>query len=65
MNKYGKILLAVAAAAVVTSSSRATGTSYDSITTLVTDGTTLFGAIVVLAASVTGFFLGRKWVKRI
>jgi hypothetical protein len=35
------------------------------ITTMVGDATTLFGVIVVLAVSVTGFFLGRKWVKRI
>ncbi len=35
------------------------------ITTMVADATTLFGVIVVLAVSVTGFFLGRKWIKRI
>jgi len=35
------------------------------ITDLLADGTTLFTAITVLAVIVTGFFLGRKWIKRI
>jgi len=35
------------------------------ITDLLADGTTLFNAIVVLAVVVTGFFIGRKWIKKI
>lgn len=35
------------------------------ITEMLADATTLFGAVVVLAVTVTGFFLGRKWIKRI
>lgn len=35
------------------------------ITSMLTDATTLFGVVVVLAVSVTGFFLGRKWIKRL
>jgi len=35
------------------------------ITDLLTEGTTLFEAIVVLAVIVTGFFIGRKWIKKV
>lgn len=35
------------------------------ITDALTDATTLFGVVVVLAVTVTGFFLGRKWLKKI
>jgi hypothetical protein len=35
------------------------------ITALTTSGTTLFIAITALAVTITGFFLGRKWVKRV
>jgi len=42
----------------------ATG-SIDDITALLGDGTDLFIAISVLAVLVTGFFLGRKWIKKI
>lgn len=35
------------------------------ITTLVTDLGTLFTAVVGLAVTVTAFFVGRKWVRRI
>ena len=34
------------------------------ITSLLSDSTHLFGLICVLAVSVTGFFLGRKWLGR-
>jgi len=34
------------------------------ITAAVASATTLFGVIVVLAVAVTGFYLGRKWLKR-
>jgi len=34
------------------------------ITDAVGDATDLFGVVVVLAVAVTGFFLGRKWLKR-
>jgi len=37
----------------------------DEIETALTDATTLFAAVVVLAVTVTGFFLGRRWLKRI
>lgn len=35
------------------------------ITDALTDATTLFGVVAVLAVTVTGFFLGRKWLKRV
>ena len=35
------------------------------ITAMVAEATTLFGVIVVLAVAVTGFFVGRKWIKRV
>lgn len=35
------------------------------ITSAVGTATTLFGVVVVLAVSVTGFFLGRRWLKRL
>jgi len=35
------------------------------ITTLLGEGTTLFEAIVVLAVIVTGFFIGRKWLRKV
>lgn len=35
------------------------------ITTMLTDATTLFGLVATLAVLVTGFFIGRKWIKRV
>jgi len=35
------------------------------ITALLGEASTLFGAIVVLATTVTGFFIGRRWLKRV
>lgn len=35
------------------------------ITAAVGSATTLFGVIVVLAVAVTGFFLGRKWLRKV
>ena len=35
------------------------------ITTALGTATTLFGVVVVLAVLVTGFFVGRKWFKRV
>jgi len=35
------------------------------ITDMLADATTLFGAVVVLAVTITGFFLGRKWIKKV
>lgn len=35
------------------------------ITEALSDGTALFGAVVVLAVTVAGFFLGRSWLERV
>lgn len=35
------------------------------ITDALGDATTLFGVVVVLAVTVTGFFKGRAWLKRV
>jgi len=35
------------------------------ITSALTDLTTLFGVVVVLAVTVVGFFKGRAWLKKI
>ena len=35
------------------------------IDTAFASATTLFGVFVVLAVSVTGFFVGRRWLKRV
>ena len=35
------------------------------ITAMVAEATTLFGVVVVLAVTVTGFFVGRRWLKKI
>lgn len=35
------------------------------ITTALGTATTLFGVVVVLSVLVTGFFVGRKWFKRV
>jgi len=35
------------------------------ITDALTDATTLFGVVSTLAILVTGFFVGRRWFKRV
>lgn len=35
------------------------------ITAAVTEYTTAFGVVVVLAIAITGFFVGRAWLKRL
>jgi hypothetical protein len=35
------------------------------ITAAIGDATTLFGVVVTLAVTVTGFFVGRRWLKKI
>lgn len=35
------------------------------ITEMLTDATTLFALVSGLAVLVTGFFIGRKWIKRV
>jgi len=35
------------------------------ITTMVATATTLFGVVVALAVTVTGFFVGRRWLNRV
>lgn len=37
----------------------------DMITDAVADYTTAFGVVVVLALAITGFFVGRAWLKRL
>jgi len=41
-----------------------TGTVFDSVTAVALDGALFFGVIVAICVLVTGFFLGRKWLKR-
>lgn len=41
------------------------GTVFDTLTDVALDGSLFFGLIVVIALLVTGFFLGRKWLKRV
>jgi hypothetical protein len=35
------------------------------ITTMIGEATTLFGVVVALAVTVTGFFIGRRWLSRV
>lgn len=35
------------------------------ITTALGDATTLFGVVTTLCVLVTGFFVGRKWLRRV
>ena len=45
---------------------RATGeTDVSDVTTALTDLTTLFATVATLAILVTGFFIGRRWLKRV
>jgi len=37
----------------------------DTITDAITEYTTVFAAVVVLALSITGFFVGKAWLKRL
>jgi hypothetical protein len=37
----------------------------DDITTALGTATTLFGVVATLAILVTGFFVGRRWFKRV
>lgn len=41
------------------------GTVFDGLTDVVLDGALFFGLIVVVALLVTGFFLGRKWLRSV
>lgn len=41
------------------------GTTFDAIQVATDDATLYFGVVVALAVLVTGFFLGRKWLKRV
>jgi len=41
------------------------GSAFDSIQEVTDDASLFFGVIVALAIVVTGFFLGRKWLKRV
>jgi len=41
------------------------GTTFDALQIVSDDATLYFGVIVALAVLVTGFFLGRRWLKRI
>lgn len=41
------------------------GNSFDAVQTAADDATLFFGVIVVLAVLVTGFFVGRRWLKRV
>lgn len=41
------------------------GSAFDSITQTTNDASLFFGVVVALAVLVTGFFLGRKWLKSV
>ena len=43
----------------------ANGNTMSDITAALGDATTLFGVVVTLAVLVTGFFVGRRWFKRV
>jgi len=41
------------------------GTVFDKLTDVALDGALFFGVIVAIAVLVTGFFLGRKWLRSV
>jgi len=41
------------------------GTTFDAVQEVADDATIFFGVVVVLAVLVTGFFVGRKWLRRV
>jgi len=60
------MILAVVAAVIVRADPpEYAGVAFDSIQEVTDDATLYFGVIVTLAVLVTGFFLGRKWLKRV
>ena len=42
-----------------------TGTTFDRLQIVADDAYLFFGVVVVLALLVTGFFLGRSWLRRV
>jgi len=42
-----------------------TTTAFDSIQEVADDSSLFFGVIVAVAVIVTGFFLGRRWLRRV
>ena len=42
-----------------------TGSAFDQIQIVADDGMLFFGVIIAGAIIVTGFFLGRKWLRRV
>jgi len=42
-----------------------TGNAFDAIQEMAGDGMLFFGYIIAAAIIVTGFFLGRRWLKRV
>jgi len=42
-----------------------TGNAFDSMQEVTDDATLFFGVIIVIAILVTGFFLGRRWLRRV
>jgi hypothetical protein len=41
------------------------GTTFDAVQEVADDATIFFGVVVVLAVLVTGFFVGRKWLRSV
>lgn len=42
-----------------------TGSAFDSIQETTDDATLFFGVIIILAVLVAGFFVGRRWLRRV
>jgi len=66
-NILKRILLGVAALLVpsLLLAQTYTGNAFDQIQIVADDGMIFFGVIIAGAVIVTGFFLGRRWLKRI
>jgi hypothetical protein len=42
-----------------------TGTAFDKLQIALNDSALFFGAVLLIAVLVTGFFLGRKWLRSV
>lgn len=56
---FGSVLVALAAPPAYT------GHGFDDVQTLTDDGSLYFGVVIALAVIITGFFLGRRWLRRV
>lgn len=65
MNRNKKMIAAALLLAASTSAAFATDPEPTAIDSAITTAQTLFGTVAALCVLVTGFFLGRKWLKRV